>query len=323
MSKAILGIDGGGTKTHAIVVDLDGKILATAANGGANWERIGIEAVGKSLDELINSVLSTARISREDIVASTLALAGIDWPEDENLFAPVIQGLGLSGKCALVNDSVAALFAGIPDGIGCVSIAGTGGKTAGSDGERTIQTMGMELGEGGGAGQLVDMALDAIAQAFHSTAAKTRMYSEIPLEAGFSQPEEFFIAIARGRVRLDESYARLIFELANSGDSAAHEVVVHVAKQHARDVNGVASQLKFRDQHMTLIRAGGLHTAGCGVFDNAFESEINRLLGKVNVSVLNIAPVFGAIIHSAHAYFETIPAEFLSNLLTDAGKVDL
>ena len=41
MSKVFLGVDGGGTKTHACVVDLEGNILGTAANGGANWERSG------------------------------------------------------------------------------------------------------------------------------------------------------------------------------------------------------------------------------------------------------------------------------------------
>ena len=39
MSKVILGIDGGGTKTHAVVVDLDGNIVASAANY-AKWLRI-------------------------------------------------------------------------------------------------------------------------------------------------------------------------------------------------------------------------------------------------------------------------------------------
>lgn len=323
MPKAILGIDGGGTKTHAILVDLDGKILATAANGGANWERIGIEAVGKSLDELINEALSSAKISREDIVASTLALAGIDWAEDEALFAPVTQGLGLSGRCTFVNDSVAALFAGIPDGIGCVSIAGTGGKSAGSDGEQTIQTMGMQLGEGGGAGQLVDLALDSIARAHHSTAAKTKMYSSIPKAAGFDDPEVFFIAIARGRVRLNESLAPLIFDLASGGDAVALDVVNRVARQHAVDVYGIATQLNFQTKPITVIRAGGLHTAGCTVFDATFEAEVKLLLGSAQVRVLDVAPVFGAVIHSAHKYFTTLPENFSNNLLAQARKVDL
>ena len=154
MSKVILGIDGGGTKTHAVLVDLSGNILAAAANGGANWERTGIAATEISLLEIIKRVLNIAKAEGNDIVAATFGLAGIDWESDLELFAPISKSLNLSDKAVFVNDSIAALFAGSPNGIGCVSIAGTGGKTAGRNGTQTLQTMGMDLGEAGGAGQL-------------------------------------------------------------------------------------------------------------------------------------------------------------------------
>ena len=323
MVKAILGIDGGGTKTHAVLVDFEGNILSTAANGGANWERIGLDAVQKSLGELINNVIAQSKINRDEIVASTFALAGIDWFEDETLFEPVVESLGLSGRCSLVNDSIAALFAGAPSGVGCVSIAGTGGKTAGGDGVKTLQTMGMELGEGGGAGQLVDLALDSIARAHHGSLPKSDMYWRLPKAAGFDDPEVFFIAIARERVRVDETLAPLIFELANTGDIAAQNVVFRVASQHALDVSAIASQLDFHDETVSVICAGGLHTAGCELFNLTFKTETTRLLGNVTIKTLDIAPVFGAVIHSAHKYFEVLPSVFLENLLSAARNVEL
>ena len=323
MPKAILGIDGGGTKTHAVLTDLDGNLLAATANGAANWERIGIDAVQKSLNELIASALVSANIRQEDIVASTFALAGLDWSEDEELFQPFLKKLALPGKTNLVNDSIAALFAGAPHGFGCVSIAGTGGKTAGSDGETTLQTMGMELGEGGGAGQLVNLAMDSIARSHHGTAERTQLYLELPKAAGFKRPEEFFTAIARSRVHLDESYAPIIFDLANNGDHAAIDVVSAVAKQHAMDVYGISSRLSFKGNSIKVIRAGGLHTADCAIFDSIFESEVLRLVERAQVSVLEIAPVFGAVIHCAHTYFPTLPANFIENVLIGARKVEL
>lgn len=95
MSKVFLGIDGGGTKTHAVLVDLAGKIVASAANGGANWERTGIKATQASLVEIVDRVLSLAGLTAADIVASTFALAGIDWESDKELFSPTTVELGL------------------------------------------------------------------------------------------------------------------------------------------------------------------------------------------------------------------------------------
>ena len=322
MSKVILGIDGGGTKTHAALVDLEGNILATAANGGANWERIGVEAVQQSLHEIIDVVCSKANVVRTDIVDSTFALAGVDWEEDKKLLAPVVKAIGLAGKCELINDSFAALFAGIPQGIGCVSIAGTGGKSAGRTASKSVQTMGMELGEGGGAGQLVDIALDLIAQAHHGVIEKTDLYTQLPLAVGFNDPIEFFTAIARSRIQLDESLAPLIFNLADKGDVIAIEAVNRVAKQHATDIQGIVNQLDFAGAPIELIRAGGLHTAGNPIFDHVFEQTLKDSLPNVRMRVLDVSPVFGAVMHAAHHYFGTLSPEFITNLTNAAKKVE-
>jgi N-acetylglucosamine kinase-like BadF-type ATPase len=323
MIKVILGIDGGGTKTHACLVDLKGNILATAANGGANWERIGVHAVQESLNEIIVAVCERASVSREDIVDSTFALAGIDWDEDKELFAPVLSALRLSEKCHLINDSFAALFAGIPQGIGCVSIAGTGGKSAGRSATKSVQTMGMELGEGGGAGQLVGIALDLLAQAHHGVIKKTDLYTQLPLSFGFNSPVDFFTAIARNRLELDESLAPLIFVLANKGDAIAIQALEQVAKQHAIDIQGIVSQLNFGSEQIELIRAGGLHTAGNHIFDRKFEQTLKAAIPAIHTRVLDISPVFGAVLHAAHHYFDTVSPDFITQLMSGAKKVDL
>jgi N-acetylglucosamine kinase-like BadF-type ATPase len=323
MSKVFLGIDGGGTKTHACVVDLDGNVLGTAANGGANWERSGIASVQKSLSEIINAALDSAGVSSADIVDSTFALAGIDWEEDLKLFIPVIKALQLEGRSTLINDSFAALFAGAPNGVGCVSIAGTGGKTAGRDGVHTVETMGMELGEGGGAGQLIGLALESIAHSFHGLSARGAMYAELPRAFGFSDVKEFFTAIARDRIQPDESLAPKIFELSDAGDAAAISVVTQVAQQHARDIQGVVSKLNFTTDSIPVVRAGGLHTAHNDVFNNAFEKELHALVPQTVTSVLKVAPVYGAVIHAANRYFVTTPDSFISNISKDAQKVEI
>ena len=324
MSKFLLGIDGGGTKTHAVLVDLSGNILAAAANGGANWERTGIAATEISLLEIIKRVLNIAKAEGNDIVAATFGLAGIDWESDLELFAPISKSLNLSDKAVFVNDSIAALFAGSPNGIGCVSIAGTGGKTAGRNGTQTIQTMGMDLGEAGGAGQLVALALDYIARIYHGTEKPSALTNLILDESGFADETALFKAVARDEFRLDEEMAPKIFALATNGDAGAIEITNLVATQHANDVVAIINRLGLTNTAVPVIRAGGLHTAGCATFDLTFEKALKSKQPGATSKVLDISPVYGAVVHAAHAYLGDIPPAFLDNLFEQANaKGDL
>ena len=324
MSKVILGIDGGGTKTHALLVDLAGNILATAANGGANWERTGIAATQASLQEIVNRVLSQANSANTEITAATFALAGIDWESDKELFDPTVKALNLPANTAFINDSIAALFAGNPSGIGCVSIAGTGGKTSGRSSTQTLQTMGMDLGEGGGAGQLVSLALDYIARIHHGIETPSGLTQLILSDSGFPNETALFKAVARAEFRISEDLAPEIFELCATGDQGAMAIAMTVAKQHAVDVIAMLKKLDLVDSEVKVIRAGGLHTAGCIVFDQTFENTLKSAYSGAVTQVLDISPVYGAVIHAAHSHFGNIPTNFLSNLFEQArAKGDL
>jgi N-acetylglucosamine kinase-like BadF-type ATPase len=318
MSKVILGIDGGGTKTHALLVDLNGNILATAANGGANWERTGIAATQASLQEIVSQVLGDAGSTSSNITAATFGLAGIDWESDKELFTPTVKALNLPADTLFINDSIAALFAGNPSGIGCVSIAGTGGKTSGRSATKTLQTMGMDLGEGGGAGQLVSLALDYIARIHHGIEAPSGLTELILADSGFSSETALFKAVAREEFRISEDLAPEIFELCASGDKGAMTIAVTVANQHALDVIAMLKKLDLTDSTVNVIRAGGLHTAGCAIFDQTFENALRSGHPGAVTQVLDISPVYGAVIHAAHSHFGEIPAAFLTNLFEQA-----
>ena len=130
MTRYVLGVDGGGTKTDAVIADENGVAIATASNGGANWERMGIEKALTSLEEVIRNAATAASIQTSQIESASFAIAGIDWPDDVKLYLPITDRLGIT-NFQFMNDSFAALYAGAGKLEGIVSIAGTGGKTAG------------------------------------------------------------------------------------------------------------------------------------------------------------------------------------------------
>lgn len=297
MSKYVLGVDGGGTKTDAVIANLDSEVIATASNGGANWERMGIEKALNSLEEVIKSAAKSAGIETSDISSAAFAIAGVDWADDVKLYQPLASRLGIKNY-EIMNDSFAALYAGTDNLQGIVSIAGTGGKTSGIYQGKQAQTMGMELGEGGGAGQLVGLALEYIAMQFHQTAPKSALYELIPKSLNFNPGTEFFEAVARKGLRLSESLAPEIFKLADQNDPGALYAVKKTAEQHAKDVCGIAKQLGIKDQNVVVVRAGGLHTAGNSIFDKDFEDHVIAQLPNAKLLVLDKAPVMGAVLRA-------------------------
>ena len=317
MSKYLLGIDAGGTKTHASLADETGRIVAIAHSGGANWERYGINGAQSTISAIINDLLAQSATSTDQIGAATLALAGIDWPADLSLFDEYISTLGFAGPTTIINDAFASLYAGAPDGIGCVSIAGTGGKTAGSDGVRSLQTMGMELGEGGGSGQLISLALEKIAREFHANEDLTPLAELLMMESGHSSLTDFFYSVSRENLRLHENMAPAIFQLAASGDLDAADIITKVAHQHALDVMVLCNQLEFTEP-ITIIRSGGLHTAGNSIFDEAFERTLKTAQFAYRLSVLEISPSYGSVIHASHSYFGGVNNEFIETLIGQA-----
>ncbi len=317
MTSFYLGVDAGGTKTHAAVMSPDGQIVGVGVAGTGNWERVGLTAAVRELFVAIDEALTDAGITRSEVKFATFALAGIDWPSDQEMMAKAIGENGLGCVPKVLNDAFAVLFAGSPTGIGVASIAGTGGKTVASDGHATKETLGMHLGEGGGAGQIVSAALDLMAQMHHGQRVKTPMFDRILKELNHKDASSLFQAVARENLGIDESLAPIFFELAQSGDESAIEIVASTARQHAYDVLGLIADLNFEGS-IPLIRAGGLHTADNQIFDDAFNQIIENSNQKFNSQVLTVVPVVGALMHAAIISNGGMPSDVREQLIRDA-----
>ena len=110
----VLGVDGGGRKTYAIVANALGELMGAAASGPSNWELVGIDGARDAIAGAANAALVEAGIERSALDASVFGLAGVDWPSDLDRLDAVIDPIGLSGARRIVNDSFVALRAGSP-----------------------------------------------------------------------------------------------------------------------------------------------------------------------------------------------------------------
>ena len=321
MTDFFLGVDAGGTKTHAALVDDRGHILGIGRETTGNWEIVGMPEAGRALQSAVDQALNGAGVTATNCGSATFALAGIDWDSDRHALSSLVGSFGLGGPSVVMNDAMAALYAGTPDGIGVASVAGTGGKTVARDGKRERESLGMALGEGGGAGQIVAEGMRVLAESFHGQRPPTSLAPLVLSTLGQPDLNSLFQAVARDGLHLPESMAPGIFRLAEAGDEACADVVRSVAEQHARDVIGIVRGLDFPGA-IPLVRAGGLHTAGSQLFDDAFNGVLERAELAVNASVLRVVPVVGAVLHAALRAGAPLLGDSRARLFDEALRLD-
>lgn len=132
--KAVLGIDGGGTRTRASVVVGD-KVLAYAESGSIKRLRVGEEAAAANLRALLSDVYAQAGVSV--VAAASCGVASASLPGTVEWITAVLKEFGAE-RTEVVGDEVIALDAAFQGGPGILQIAGTGTNTIGRapDGSR-------------------------------------------------------------------------------------------------------------------------------------------------------------------------------------------
>jgi glucosamine kinase len=123
----VLGIDGGGTRTRASIVDGD-KLLAHGESGSIKRLRVGAEVAEANLRTLLKEVYAKAGIKGVD--AACCGVASVSMPGITEWITAVFNDFGVK-RSDIVGDQVIALDAAFQGGPGILQIAGTGSNTIG------------------------------------------------------------------------------------------------------------------------------------------------------------------------------------------------
>src|SRR5438067_9860537 len=72
-----LGIDGGGTKTHAVITTASYKIIGEGFSGASNPVRVGFDMAVAHVSEAVMQACEQAHLTPQEIAAGCAAIAGI------------------------------------------------------------------------------------------------------------------------------------------------------------------------------------------------------------------------------------------------------
>jgi glucosamine kinase len=125
--SAVLGIDGGGTRTRASIVDGE-KVLAFVENGSIKRLRVGTKAAEANLRAILEDVFSKAKV--RDVKAASAGVASASMPGVKEWITGVFAEFGVKHS-EVVGDEVIALDGAFKGGPGILQIAGTGSNCIG------------------------------------------------------------------------------------------------------------------------------------------------------------------------------------------------
>ena len=272
--RYVLGVDGGGTKTHCALYDADSGRLDVLTWGPTNHEGMtnGLDDLPEALRGMFRALLSRNNIEMRDIEMGVLGLAGTDTEEQHRVITGILQNLGLS-RFILCNDAYLGIKAGSESGYGVCAISGTGCCIAGMDAKgKQVQVggLGSYTGDCGGSSMLVPRTVGLVYNQLFRGTPFTALTTAVFRWLDITDKQEF-IELLTERLNRDHKkttleLCRILHTTAGEGDEAALSLLEESGNSYAGGIAGAIRELSFAPgEPLEIVFAGSLFTkAECG-----------------------------------------------------------
>jgi N-acetylglucosamine kinase-like BadF-type ATPase len=239
---AVLGIDGGGTRTRASIVAGE-QVLAFAENGSIKRLRVGARAAEENLRALLTELFAKAGVA--GVKAASAGVASATMPGVSEWITAVFNDFGVE-RSEVVGDEVIALDAAFKGGPGILQIAGTGSNCIGRAPDGGRETAGGWSSRLGDEGSGYWIGLHAIRRALtaYDREEPTRVLDTVGRIWGTSTLEEL---VNLGDSTPGPDFAALapaINQLAEEGDAVAAGVMKRAAADLVENVLLVRTKLR-------------------------------------------------------------------------------
>jgi N-acetylglucosamine kinase-like BadF-type ATPase len=300
MSKYLLAVDGGGTKTDAICADEKGAIIGRGLAGPTNLTSTSVGAASFNLIEAIRQAIETLpEHNRAGFSVLVMGLAGLDsqkeYDEAFDIFGRAVAHYQIE-KFVLVNDSIIALKNGTDLENAAVLICGTGSTCYGKKiGGQEAKTSGMDylLTDQGSGYDIGRRVLREAVKSYDGRSPKSvleGMVCEHFKIATVSELKNVVYHPPLTKIEVAE-LAPLCSKAFDQGDRVAHEIFDKVIGDILIMVRTVVHKLDF-DQ-FDLVCSGSV-IAIPYIFE-AISANIKSEFPQVNIIIPQKEPVFGAL----------------------------
>jgi N-acetylglucosamine kinase-like BadF-type ATPase len=324
VTRRILAVDGGGSKTDVVLVDTRGRVIAQVQGPSSQPQNIGIPKALAVLDDLIGLIRLELGIVSDEPLADHAAvyLSGMDLPQEIAAIEPFLRDRGWANSLVVDNDTFAVLRAGTQALDAVAVVCGTGINCVGRNAagaQARFAALGEITGDWGGGHHLGQMALWHAARGDDGRGPKTALQQAIADH--FDRPDAISVGIA---IHFQEiTYAQLnelaplVFQVAATGDSIAGELVDRLASEIAGLATVSMRRLDLLGRPVDLVLGGGVARGRDPRLLDGIHRLVHAINPEVEISVVDAAPVVGAALLGLDALAATPDvADLVRGLLT-------
>ncbi len=287
----VLGVDGGGTKTEAVLMDENCQILGSGKGGPSNYQSLGIEVAKNSIQTAITEAVINSK-SHQPIAGICLGLAGVGRPEDvpvvEDFLKEIIASIPLKWvlwpeSIVICSDSAIALVGGIGDAVGIAVMAGTGSQVFGQNRHgltKRVGGWGYLLGDEGSGYNIAIQGLQAALKAYDGRESPTILTTDLQTSLGLTSIDGLIEVVYRRGWGATEiaALAPIVSAVADKGDQVAKKIINSAVEELSIATKVVISALFQPHETFEVVTIGSV-----------WKSMIN-FQGKFEDSIIAIAP---------------------------------
>ena len=291
----VVAVDGGGSKTDAVALELDGTVVARASGPGSSPHFEGLEDSVSTIDALVREVAAGRPVAH-----AAIYLSGLDLPHEVSAFADAVAHLDWASASTVVeNDLWALLRTGTQSPDAVAVICGTGINAIGvrADG-RVVRfaALGPISGDWGGGSGLGEEALWHAARAEDGRGPATTLREAVLSGMHVASIAELSQDLHTGRRTTAELavLAPAVLAAARGGDATAIRVVDRQADEIVTFVTASLARLDLEDRPVPVVLGGGLIRSGDARLLDGVRRGLAERAPHTRAIIVDDPPIVGA-----------------------------
>jgi glucosamine kinase len=298
VSAIVIGVDGGGSKTRAVVADERGAEISSVEGPGSAVRPGQHDHSADVIAATVRDALASANMEHVTPKVVCVGVAGVGREPERQALWQALVAREVAEDVVVHADATIALDDAFGDGPGVLLIAGTGSVAfarSPSGAFARAGGWGPVFGDEGSGQWLGRRALSAVAAAADGREPPTALTGGVLTAAQVNEPSELIAWAAAATAGDFATLAPAVLSAAEAGDQRASSLLSMAAEELALHVRALARQL-FVDERaaVPVAFAGGLLSRGSHL-RKRLEQRLKSLVPGAQILQRPIEPARGAV----------------------------